>query len=130
LHWESEGDENVKNEKLVRPNVPKFRTEDEEATWWASQEGREFVKRKSATGPSKKQKGSSLVPGLSRANSVQIALKRLPDRVPVAHLRRQWRLPALDLAKAREIAERKGIVYQTLLKMLVHEGLRWEARRE
>jgi hypothetical protein len=66
----------------------------------------------SATGPSKKQKGSSLVSGLSRANSVQIAL----------------RLPAPDLAKAREIADRKGIRYQTLLKMLMHEGLRREAR--
>jgi len=49
---------------------------------------------------------------LGRASSVQIAL----------------RLPAPDLAKAREIAERKGIGYQTLLKMLVHEGLRREER--
>jgi predicted DNA binding CopG/RHH family protein len=39
------------------------------------------------------------------------------------------RLPAPDLAKAREIADRKGIGYQTLLKMLVHEGLRRESRR-
>jgi len=29
---------------------------------------------------------------------------------------------------AREIAARKGVGYQTLLKMLVHEGLRREAR--
>jgi len=50
---------------------------------------------------------------LNRASSVQIAL----------------RLPAPDLAKAREIAEQKGIGYQTLLKMLVHEGLRREARQ-
>ncbi len=50
---------------------------------------------------------------LNRARSIQIAL----------------RLPAPDLAKAREIAGRKGIGYQTLLKMLVHEGLRREARR-
>ena len=51
--------------------------------------------------------------GLDRASSVQIAL----------------RLPAPDLAQAREIAGRKGIGYQTLLKMLVHEGLRREARK-
>ena len=49
---------------------------------------------------------------LSLTSSVQIAL----------------RLPAPDLARAREIAERKGIGYQTLLKMLVHEGLRRESR--
>lgn len=39
------------------------------------------------------------------------------------------RLPDTDLAQARKIAERKGIGYQTLLKMLVREGLLREARR-
>jgi predicted DNA binding CopG/RHH family protein len=33
------------------------------------------------------------------------------------------RLPQSDLAQARKLAERKGLGYQTLLKMLVHEGL-------
>jgi predicted DNA binding CopG/RHH family protein len=51
---------------------------------------------------------------LSRANSRRIAL----------------RLPAPDLAKARQIAGRKGIGYQTLLKMLVHETLLRESRRQ
>jgi len=50
---------------------------------------------------------------LNKVASVQIAL----------------RLPEPDVAKARELATRKGIGYQTLLKMLVHEGLRREARR-
>jgi predicted DNA binding CopG/RHH family protein len=94
--------------------VPKFLNEDEEAKWWASPEGREFLKRKSAAGTTQKQKGSPLVAGLGRTGSVQIAL----------------RLPAPDLAQAREIADRKGIGYQTLLKMLLHEGLRREARRQ
>ena len=39
------------------------------------------------------------------------------------------RLPPADLAQARKLAERKGLGYQTLLKMLVHEGLAREARR-
>ncbi|MGA2182486.1 MAG: CopG family antitoxin [Bryobacteraceae bacterium] len=94
--------------------VPRFRSEDEEAKWWASAEGREFLKQQSAAGTAKKLKGSPLVSGLSRAPSIQIAL----------------RLPAPDLAKAREIADRKGVGYQTLLKMLLHEGLRREARRQ
>ena len=93
--------------------IPKFRNEDEEAKWWAGADGREFLKRQSAAGTAKKRRGSPLVSGLSRASSVQIAL----------------RLPAPDLAKARKIAGHKGIGYQTLLKMLVHEGLRREARR-
>jgi len=95
--------------------MPKFVNEAQEADWWASREGREFVKQKAA-GTGKKgrvPRGSRLVGQLSRVASVQIAL----------------RLPEPDVAKARELATRKGIGYQTLLKMLVHEGLRREARR-
>jgi len=103
----------TKKQMPTGSTAPKFVTEDEEAKWWASATGREFLKQHSAEEPSKKRKGSSLVSGLIRANSVQIAL----------------RLPEPDLAQAREIAGRKGIGYQTLLKMLVHEGLRREARR-
>ena len=58
-------------------------------------------------------KGSRLVGQLNRTSSVQIAL----------------RLPEPDVAKARELAIRRGIGYQTPLKMLVHEGLQREARR-
>ena len=50
---------------------------------------------------------------MNRTTGVQIAL----------------RLPEPDVTMARELATRKGIGYQTLLKMLVHEGLRREARR-
>jgi predicted DNA binding CopG/RHH family protein len=38
------------------------------------------------------------------------------------------RLPQGDLKRARKIATRKGIGYQTLIKMLVHEGLQREAK--
>ncbi len=99
-----------------RPIVmPKFANEAQEADWWAGPEGRAFVKQRT-TAPAKKAvapKGSRLVGRLNKAASVQIAL----------------RLPEPDVANAREIAARKGIGYQTLLKMLVHEGLRREARR-
>jgi hypothetical protein len=93
--------------------IPAFMNEDDEAKWWASAKGREFLKR-SAAEPPGRHKGSPLVTALGQARSVQIAL----------------RLPAPDIAKAREIAARKGIGYQTLLKMLVHEGLRRESRRQ
>ncbi len=100
---------NVK--KAIR--LPKFETEDQEAKWWASREGRAFLQQQSASRSQRKRRGSPLVARLVSERSVQIAL----------------RLPAPDLAKAREIADRKGIGYQTLLKMLVHEGLRREERR-
>ena len=92
--------------------LPKFATEGEEANWWASEEGRQFLKAESAR-QREKAPGSKLVAKVAKANSVQIAL----------------RLPSPDLARAREIAERKGIGYQTLLKMIVHEGLERAARQ-
>ena len=65
-----------------------------------------FVEQKSARpGP----KASNL----ENKKSVQIAI----------------RLPEADIAQARKIASRKGIGYQTLLKMIVHEGLAREAGR-
>jgi predicted DNA binding CopG/RHH family protein len=97
--------------KTIQP--PTFASEDEEATWWASRRGRDFLKQKSAEPQKKMAKGSRLVGQLNRTASVQIAL----------------RLPSPDVEKARELATRKGIGYQTLLKMLVHEGLRREAKR-
>jgi predicted DNA binding CopG/RHH family protein len=96
-------------------DMPKFKSESEEADWWASRAGRDYVKQKSAEAQSKGIKigGSSLVAKLNQKSSVQIAI----------------RLPQADITQARKLAERKGLGYQTLLKMLVHEGLAREGRR-
>jgi predicted DNA binding CopG/RHH family protein len=98
-----------------RPQMPRFRSESQEADWWAGPAGRTYVRQRAAENHAKgiKASGSNLVRKLNNKNSTQIAL----------------RLPGNDLAQARKIAERKGIGYQTLLKMLVHEGLAREARR-
>jgi len=97
----------MEKRKAKKSGAPKFADEQDEAKWWASAEGRTFLKQQSLTRSVDGRDGSKLVAKLARANSVQIAL----------------RLPSPDLAKARAIAGRKGIGYQTLLKMLVHEGL-------
>jgi predicted DNA binding CopG/RHH family protein len=96
--------------KTSKVRIPKFENESAEADWWSSREGRDFLKQQP---PPSKKSGSPLIAKLAKASTVQIAL----------------RLPSPDLAKAREIAERKGVGYQTLLKMLVREGLEREARR-
>jgi predicted DNA binding CopG/RHH family protein len=94
--------------------MPKFKNESQEADWWASQEGREYLKTRvvEARRNGTKFAGSPLVAALNKS-SVQIAI----------------RIPEQDLEQARKIAERKGIGYQTLLKMLVHEGLERESKR-
>ena len=101
--------------KAKETTIPVFKTESEEADWWSSRAGRAFVKKNSAASAAeqKRPKGSPLVSSLNKSSSVQIAL----------------RLPETDLAVARKIATRKGIGYQTLLKMLVHEGLERETQR-
>jgi len=103
----------MEKRKTTTAQIPVFANEHEEAAWWEGEEGRKFLKAQPSRGSQKAQGGSKLVAKLGKANSVQIAL----------------RLPSPDLAKAREIAERKGIGYQTLLKMIVHEGLRREDRQ-
>ena len=96
--------------------MPRFKRESEEADWWASSAGRAYVKQRSVEVRSRgsKTSGSSLIAKLSEKRSVQIAI----------------RLPGADLERACEAADRKGIGCQTLLKMLVHEGLAREARRQ
>lgn len=89
-----------------KPGRPQFSNEEEEASWWASAEGRAFLHGQSAARPARADKGSALVSKLSGIRGVQIAL----------------RPPASDLAWTRGIAARKGMGYQTLLKMLVREG--------
>jgi predicted DNA binding CopG/RHH family protein len=97
-------------------DMPRFANESEEADWWASPMGRDFAAAKSAESQTtgKQVTGSSLVARLNRKASVQIAI----------------RIPEADLADARRIAEKKGLGYQTLLKMLVHEGLQREMGQE
>ena len=86
-----------------RIEMSRFKSISEEAHWWASQSGRDYVKRRSAEARSKgiKARGSALVTKLNKKSSVQIAI----------------RLHEADIARARKIADRKGIGYQTLLKM-------------
>lgn len=93
----------------------KFNNESDEGVWWASKEGRAFAEQESREAQKKgiKFSGSSVIARVNKKGSTQIAL----------------RLPGTDIQEARRIAGRKGIGYQTLIKMIVHEGLQREAKR-
>ena len=69
--------EAMKKKRIVKP---KFVNEAQEADWWASREGREFIKQKSGETEKKggAPKGSRLVSQLNKVPSVLIAL-RLPE---------------------------------------------------
>lgn len=101
--------------KTKEIELPRFKSESEEADWWASREGRGFLKRQAEENKAKgvKVRASGALAKMQKKASIQIAI----------------RLPQADIDQARAIATRRGIGYQTLLKMIVHEGLAREAQR-
>ena len=83
--------------------IPKFRTEAEEADWWDShpEVATEIMKRAIKSGRAKRA----------------VPLKTVTMRLPVP-----------DLRAAQDLAHRKGLPYQTYIKMLLHEALEREGR--
>ena len=75
--------------------MPKFKSEGDEAYWWASAAGRDFLGKKSRALEESaiKPAGSRLVAQLSKKRSIQVAA----------------RLSEADVEEARKIAARKGI---------------------
>ena len=96
--------------KLV---VPKFRSEKEEATWW---DGRMDVVEK------------NLVEAIEKNTAKRGTAQRL-----VAEARASKnitiRIPVRDIERARVLADKKGLGYQTYMKMLLHEALEREEKR-
>ena len=82
------------DQKIV---IPKFKSEAEEAEWWDTHPGvvTAIVERAASAGK----------------------LRRGPLRTVT------MRLPEADIAIAQEQALRKGLPYQTYIKLLLHEAL-------
>lgn len=81
--------------------IPKFKTEAEEAAWWDAHP-------ETATAIMKR----ALKSGAARR---RVPLKTVTIRLPVA-----------DLEAAQDLANRKGLPYQTYIKMVLHEALNKE----
>ena len=88
------------------PTIPAFKTESDEAAWWSSPAGKRAVlqalKHGAATGK----------------------LRQLGSQLKTVTMR----LPVRDLEAARELAERKGLPYQTYITMLLHEAVERERK--
>jgi predicted DNA binding CopG/RHH family protein len=98
--------------KLV---VPSFKSEREEAAWWDKHRAEVEADLRVAM---RENKTMSLNDVLSQA-------KRQKELLPVT-----IRLASEDVATARQLADDKGIGYQTYIKLLLHEALRKEAGRQ
>jgi hypothetical protein len=104
-------------------DVPRFKSEAEEAGWYATPEGRrqtqrEFV-RALRTGTLKRSSG------LQAAKTDPKVLERLMEQAKETATRAiSIRIPIADLERAERIAGETGVGYQTVLKRAIREGLR------
>jgi predicted DNA binding CopG/RHH family protein len=100
-------------EKFVNP---RFSSETEEAEWWDSHQDliAEKFAQAAATG------------GLGHGRVARQALQaKSGGPSPTITIR----VPQDDLARARKLAAKRGLRYQTYLRMLIHEGLEREEKR-
>lgn len=89
----------VKKARPVSVDMPEFRSEAEEARWW--------------------DRHQDLI--------VDLLLKHgRRGAVPTKSV--SVRLPVTDIERARKLAEKRGVGYQTVIKTLLHEALKKESR--
>ncbi len=89
--------------------IPKFESEAEEAKWW-------FDNRE------------ELDKDFAKAFAEGRLQRRTAPRTSIAVPTTTIRLDPVDIQLARELAEKRGLKYQTYLKMLIHEALTQEAQ--
>lgn len=89
--------------------VPKFKNESEEARWWDSQGENITQAFERAAAGGQLARGSAKRKGATPTTTI--------------------RLDPEDIARARVQAERKGLRYQTYLKMLLRETLLKEEKK-
>jgi len=84
-------------------NIPKFRNEAEEGRWWADHQDQLAGAFERAATEGRLSRGTVARKGPTPTTTI--------------------RLDREDLSRAREQAQRKGLRYQTYLKMLLREAL-------
>jgi len=97
----------LNEERLV---IPTFQSEAEEANWLDSNQ--DLIAERFALAAAAGRLGNGRVAAKARSKSG-------PNVSPTLTIR----IAKDDLAKARVLAARKGLRYQTYLRMLIHEGL-------
>lgn len=98
--------------KLV---IPSFKTYKDEAAWWDQHQIEIEADLRTAM-----REGKTV-----RLTDILRSAKPKKQLLPVT-----IRIPSEDIATARQLADSKGIGYQTYIKLLLHEVLKWEASRQ
>jgi predicted DNA binding CopG/RHH family protein len=89
-----------------RLKIPEFKTEADEARWWAENQGVLAQEFKRAAADGRLGRGTVARRGATPTTTI--------------------RLDPSDVDHARILAERRGLKYQTYLKMILHEALERE----
>lgn len=99
----------------MKLKIPKFKSEEEEANWW-------YVNRDAHS----KVMAEAIAKGetTSLADILERRRKKLGVTPTVS-----IRIDPIDIVRARKIATKKGLPYQTLLKTLIREALNREEKR-
>jgi hypothetical protein len=103
--------------------VPRFKSEADEAEWYATPQGRKQTQREFA----RALKAGTLIrsTGSKVAKTDPKILHQLMEQAKRDATRSiSVRVPIADLEQARRIADKAGIGYQTVLKQAIREGLR------
>jgi len=93
----------MKDKKL---EIPVFENEGQEAKWWAENPDFILARFESAAAANRLGRGTAVRRGLTPTTTI--------------------RLDPADISRAKSQAERRGLKYQTYLKMLIHQALTQE----
>jgi hypothetical protein len=96
---------------------PRFKTETQEAEWWAKHQN--LIADRFAQAKATGKLGKGTVARIARERASQAGAS------PTITIR----LAEDDLTRARTLAAEKGLRYQTYLKMLIHQALNSEEKR-
>src|ERR1017187_8866159 len=93
----------MKEKKL---QIPEFENEEQEAQWWAKNPDAILAQFESALAENRLGRGTAMRRGLTPTTTI--------------------RLDPTDISRAKSQAERRGLKYQTYLKMLIRQALTQE----
>jgi len=88
--------------------IPKFENETDEANWLYENRGKLSAAFMQAAAEGRVREGTLKQRGVTPATTIRLA----PE----------------DISRARALAERRGLRYETYLKMLIHEALEREEK--
>jgi predicted DNA binding CopG/RHH family protein len=104
-------------------DAPKFKSEADEAAWYATPPGRRRTEREFAR--ALKDGTLSRSAGSKIAKTDPKVLEQLMEQAKLNATRSiSIRIPIADLEHAQRIAEKTGVGYQTVLKQAIRKGLK------